>query len=107
MYGLDFDIIDVEEAARLEEVFSTLLDLNDDKASSLDGFSLSFWHFCWDFVKDEVMGFMNEFHEQGRFVRSLNSTFLVFIPKKAGAEDLRDFRLISLGETCINCWQKY
>ncbi|RVW78761.1 putative mitochondrial protein [Vitis vinifera] len=42
------------------------------------------------------MGFLKEFHEHGRFVRSLNSTFLVLIPKKAGAEDLRDFRPISL-----------
>ncbi|RVW75952.1 hypothetical protein CK203_051802 [Vitis vinifera] len=38
--------------------FFRSLRLNDDKASSPDGFSLSFWHFCWDFVKDEVMGFM-------------------------------------------------
>ena len=42
------------------------------------------------------MGFLKEFHEHGRFVRSLNSTFLVLIPKKTGAGDLRDFRLISL-----------
>ena len=42
------------------------------------------------------MGFLKEFHEHGRFVRSLNSTFLVLIPKKAGVEDLRDFRPISL-----------
>ena len=42
------------------------------------------------------MGFLKEFHEHGGFVRSLNSTFLVLIPKKAGAEDLRDFRSISL-----------
>ena len=42
------------------------------------------------------MGFLKEFHEYGRFVRSLNSTFLVLIPKKVGPEDLRDFRPISL-----------
>ena len=28
------------------------------------------------------MGFFNEFYEHNRFVRSLNSTFLVLIPKK-------------------------
>ncbi|RVW93853.1 Zinc finger CCCH domain-containing protein 37 [Vitis vinifera] len=78
MEGLDFNRIDVEEAARLDEVFSekevcsALSDLNGDKAPSPD-----------------------EFHEHGGFVRSLNSTFLVLIPKKAGAEDLRDFRPIS------------
>ena len=42
------------------------------------------------------MGFLKEFHEHGRFFRSLNSTFLVLILKKAGVEDLRDFRPISL-----------
>ena len=42
------------------------------------------------------MGFLKEFHEHGRFVRSLNSTFLVLIPKNPGAEDLRGFRPISL-----------
>ena len=36
-----------------------------------------------------------EFHQQGRFVRSLNSTFLVLIPKKGGGEDLKGFRPIS------------
>ena len=37
-------------------------------------------------------------HEKRRFVRSLNSTFLVLIPKKVGMEDIRDIRLISLVE---------
>ena len=102
MDGLAFNRIDGEEAARLEEVFtedevfSALSDMNGDKAPGPDGFSLSFWQFSWEFVKVEVMGFFKEFHERGRFVRSLNSTFLVLIPKKAGAEDLRDFRPISL-----------
>ena len=38
-----------------------------------------------------------EFHAYGRFVRSLNTTFLVLVPKKVGAEDLKDYRPISLG----------
>ena len=36
-----------------------------------------------------------EFHEHSSFLKSLNNTFLVLIPKKSGAEDLGDFRPIS------------
>ncbi|RVW12518.1 putative ribonuclease H protein [Vitis vinifera] len=42
------------------------------------------------------MEMFKEFHEHNSFVRSLNNTFLVLIPKKSGAEDLGDFRPISL-----------
>ena len=38
---------------------------------------------------------LRDFNEQGRFVRSLMSTFLVLIPEKGG-EDLKVFRPISL-----------
>ncbi|RVW46228.1 LINE-1 retrotransposable element ORF2 protein [Vitis vinifera] len=102
MEGLDFNRIGDEDATRLEEVFSeeevlkALSDLNGDKVPGPDGFPLRFWQFCWDVVKEEIMGFLLEFHERSRFVRSLNSTFLVLIPKKVGAEDLRDFRPIGL-----------
>ena len=42
------------------------------------------------------MNFFREFYEHGKFVKRLNATFLVLISKNAGAEDLRDFRPISL-----------
>ena len=42
------------------------------------------------------MGLFNEFYEHKKFVRNLNTTFLVLIPKKGDAEDLKDFRPISL-----------
>ena len=42
------------------------------------------------------MGFFKEFHVHNCFVKSLNAMFQVLIPKKGGAEDLRDFRPISL-----------
>ena len=45
------------------------------------------------------MVFFREFHERGRFVKSLNATFLVLVPKKGGAENLKDFRPISLMES--------
>ena len=77
-----------------EEVFVALSDLGKDKAPDPDGFTMTFWLFCWDVVK--VMGFFRDFHERGRFVKSLNATFLVLVPKKGGVEDLKDFRPISL-----------
>ena len=48
------------------------------------------------FSEDEVLGFFRDFHEQGRFVKSLNASFLVLIPKKGRAEDLKDYKPISL-----------
>ena len=42
------------------------------------------------------MDLFKEFFEEKSLAKSLNSTFLVLIPKKGGAEDLGDFRPISL-----------
>ena len=91
-----------EEATRLEvtfsgeEIWTTISGLNSDKAPGPDGFPLAFWSFSWDFVKNEVLGFFKEFHEHSRFVKNLNATFLVLIPKKLTVEDFKDLRLISL-----------
>jgi hypothetical protein len=40
-----------------EEVFMVLKDLEGDKVPSPDGFSMAFFHKCWDIVRDDVMGF--------------------------------------------------
>ena len=42
------------------------------------------------------MEMFNVFFVNGAFIRSLNTTFLVLIPKKGGTKDLKDFRSISL-----------
>ena len=99
---LNLNSIGVEEAASLEENFSedeiwtTISGLNSDKAPGPDGFPLAFWSFSWDFVKNEVIGFFKEFHDNARFVKNLNTTFLVLIPKKQTVEDFKDLRPISL-----------
>ena len=42
------------------------------------------------------MDLFKEFFDKKSFAKSLNTTFLVLIPKKGGANDLGDFRPISL-----------
>ena len=42
------------------------------------------------------MKLCKDFFETGKFVHSLNTTFTVLVPKKFVAEDLKDFRPISL-----------
>ena len=86
----------LEDPFSTEEVFVALFELNGDKVPGLDGFSIAFWHFCWDFVWEEVMGYFREFYEHNKFVRGLNSTFLVLIPRNENTVDLKDFRPISL-----------
>ncbi|RVW19485.1 Transposon TX1 uncharacterized 149 kDa protein [Vitis vinifera] len=99
---LRLDQISHQEAENLEapfsevEVHSALMEMNGNKAPGPDGFTVAFWQSCWGFVKEEILAMFKEFHEQNTFLKSLNNTFLVLIPKKGGAEDIGDFRSISL-----------
>ena len=100
--GLQCEMLENTDACALEvpfteeEVYGALLGCSGDKAPGPDGFSMAFWQFVWDFVKEDVMSFFKEFYAHSKFVKSLNATFFVLIPKKVGTEDLRDFRPISL-----------
>ncbi|RVX18605.1 Transposon TX1 uncharacterized 149 kDa protein [Vitis vinifera] len=100
--GLHLQSLNSSEAEGLElpfteeEIHSARLEMNGDKAPGSDEFTVAFWQFCWDFVKEEIVDLFKEFYEQRSFVKSLNTTFLILIPKKRGAEDLGDFRPISL-----------
>ena len=86
----------LEEMFTEEEILAAVSELNDDKAPGSDGFPLAFWSFSLDFVKEEVMGFFREFFQNDQFVKSLNATFLVLVPKGRTVEDLKDLKPISL-----------
>jgi hypothetical protein len=102
--GLSFSSIDADESIWLErafeekEVWDVIRDLNGDKASGPDRFTLAFFQKCWDFLKTDIMDVFAEFHARGKFEKSLNATFVSLIPKKTGAMEVRDFRPISLVE---------
>ena len=92
----ELDVEGLEKPFSEEKIFGALSGFCKEKAPNPDGFSMVFWQFSWDFVKVEVMNFFRRFHESGSFVRSLNATFLVLIPKKGGVKDLKDFKPINL-----------
>ena len=78
------------------EIYAALMGMNGDKAPSPDGLTVAFWQRCWEIVKEDVLDMFKEFHEHNSFIKSLNHTFLVLLPKKGGVEDLGDYRPISL-----------
>ena len=110
--GLHFKCLSANEAETLEvqfteeEIYAALMGMNGDKAPGPDGFTIAFWQSSWELVKEEVMELFREFYNQCSFANSLNSTFIVLIPKKGGAEDLGDFRgpkRLCEGQTDLGC----
>ena len=91
---LPFATLSHEEVGSLElpfredEVFIALNEMDGDKAPGPDGFSLAFWQAFKHFVKSEIMEMSREFYANESFIKSLNATFVVLIPKKGDA-DLR------------------
>ena len=102
MNGLPFKTLVSEEANSLilpfgeDEVLEAVRCMSGDKAPGPDGFTMAFYQACWGVVKTDVMRVMHHFHQYGAFAKSLNATFVVLIPKKAGAIEMKDFRTISL-----------
>ena len=100
--GLEFSSINDYEATSLERPFDeeeikvALFDMSRDNAPSPNGFTATFWQCNWDIVKEDILSLFREFHANGRFFQSLNTTFLVLVSKKVCAEDLKDYMPISL-----------
>ena len=100
--GVEFKSLEAADSQHLErqfseeEVVAALHQISGEKAPGPDGFTLAFFQQCWEVVKVEVLNTIQEFYEHEEFERSLNSTFVVLIPKKVGASDVRDFRPIYL-----------
>jgi len=46
------------------------------------------------------MSMFSEFHTNGKFVTSLNATFIALIPKRSHAQNIKDYRPIS-SVSCI------
>ncbi|XP_038991751.1 uncharacterized protein LOC120115050 [Hibiscus syriacus] len=79
-----------------DEVWHAIKSSDDTRAPGPDGFSLDFFKKFWQYIKGEVMKFMEDFYWGKVEDLSFNKSFIALIPKKAEAISPDDFRPISL-----------
>lgn len=80
-----------------EEVKNAINQMPSDKAPGPDGFTGAFFKKCWDIIKVDVMCVINLFGNlHAENFHWLNSANIALLPKKEGAEEVSDFRPISL-----------
>ncbi|XP_042973159.1 uncharacterized protein LOC122304964 [Carya illinoinensis] len=100
--GLSFESLDPQSESGLEwvfeedKVFKVIRSMAKDKAPGPDGFSMCFFHDCWDVVKCDIMQVFAEFHSFHKFEKNLDAMFIALIPNKHGAKVVEDFHPISL-----------
>jgi hypothetical protein len=98
--GLHFeepDLSSLDAAFTEDEVKNAINLLPGDKAPGPDGFTGAFYKSCWDIISEDVMRAINLFGDlHAANFHWLNSANIALLPKKDGAEEISDFRPISL-----------
>lgn len=100
--GLEWNPISIRAAEALEKTFeeeeikTAVFSCDGNKALGLEGFTLSFFQECWQFVKGDVLKVFEEFWRAGIINNITHETYLCLIPKKANSCRIRDFRPINL-----------
>lgn len=85
-----------------EEVKEAVWNCGSYKSPGLDGVSFAFLKQFWNELKSDFLGFVEEFHANGKLVKGSNNSFIVLIHKKSNPQKVTDFRPISL----IGCMYK-
>jgi hypothetical protein len=86
------NLADLDSPFSEQEVLETIRGLPLDKAPGSDGFTRRFYRDCWGSIKAEVMAAIRAFWSRkfNNFYK-LNTTFITMIPKKDGAEQVKDY----------------
>lgn len=82
-----------------EEIKAIVFALPKNKAPGPDGFSAEFFWESWDIVGKDSIDAIKEFFTSGRMLRQFNTTTIAIIPKVIGADQLHQFRPVSLCST--------
>ena len=85
-----------------EEISKAIFQLDRDKASGPDGFTITVFQDCWDVIKEDLVRMFAEFHRSRIINQSTNAFFIVLLPKKNSTKKISDFKPISLITSLYN-----
>jgi hypothetical protein len=80
----------------LQEVDSVVMQMKEDTTPGPDGFTINFFHACWDMLKLDVLDIVEESCNRQWVLPALNATFLTLIPKEENVAVPSKYRPISL-----------
>ena len=80
----------------MEEVQSAIAGLNGEGAPRPDGLTVLFYKEFWALVKGDVMAILEELRSPQANMERINKSYLFMLPKRQGAENVNEYRLISL-----------
>jgi hypothetical protein len=80
----------------LEEIKDILLLFKAERSPGPDGWTSEFFCFFFELVGEELLQMVEDTRIKGKIAGSINSTFLVLIPKESSPVSFNDFRPISL-----------
>lgn len=85
---LAFSMIDeaetdlIEKQFNEEEVKAAVFDLGGEKAPRPGVFPSAFFQIFWENIKEDVMNFMNEFHERGKLSKHIGASFITLMQRR-------------------------
>jgi hypothetical protein len=101
---------ELEDLGRIfteEEVWGVIKELPADRAPGPDGFVGAFYQRAWQIIKPEIMAALTKLYVgDGRAFTKLNRALITLIPKRADAEEVGDFRPISLVHSFAKLFSK-
>jgi hypothetical protein len=102
LQGIDFNSLSTSDNDFLlapfteDEVKEVIWSCDGNKSPGPDGFNINFFKACWPIIKQDVMAFLIEFHDNAFLPKAMTTSFLTLIPKKDHPQDLFDYRPICL-----------
>ena len=90
------DAVKLETIPTVEEVKEAVYSCDPAKAPGPDGYNLNFIRRMWDVIGSDFVNSVLNFFISGSFDKSINLTWVTLIPKTDGAEEMKDFRPISM-----------
>lgn len=79
------------------EVWTAICELPADKAPGPNGFTGLFYKLAWPIIKHDIINAFNAFWSlDGRNFHLINDAFMILLRKKSVAQEIRDYRPISL-----------